>query len=182
MANITQILGTDSVSSSRVVINDNFTAINSDLADIAALLNVANQSIALSGSAAFGSIDVATGKVTINQTALTSTVPTTINAKFTLGAASILSVKNIATGDLPAETSFIHAIYKIDGTTVPSVNLNLGEQGQEIFLLAENAAVTVSVTNVAGTTALTINANGSVSLKFAGTKWFIVGSHDATIA
>jgi hypothetical protein len=180
MANITQILGTDSVSSSRVVINDNFTAINSDLADIASLLNVANQSIALSGSAAFGSVNVASGKVIISNTALTSTVPTTINAKFTLGAGSILSVKNIATGDLPAANSFAHAIYKING--VSSVNLNVGDEGQEIFLLAETSPVTVSVTNIAGVTSLTIGANGGVSLKFAGSKWFIVGSHGATIA
>lgn len=182
MANITQILGTDSVSSSRVVINDNFTAINSDLADIAALLNVANQSIALSGSAAFGSVNIAAGKVVISNTALTSAVPTTINAKFTLGAGSILSAKNIATGDLPADNAFVHAIYKIDGAAVSSVNLNVGDQGQEIFLLAENSNVAVSVTNIAGVTSLTIGANGAVSLKFAGTKWFIVGSHGATIA
>lgn len=182
MANITQILGTDSVSSSRVVINDNFTAINSDLADIASLLNVANESIALSGSAAFGSANIAAGKVVISNTALTSTVPTTINAKFTLGAASILSVKSISTGDLPADSSFVHSIYKIDGAGVSSVNLNVGEQGQEIVLLAENSNVTVSVTNIAGVTALTIGANGSVSLKFAGTKWFITGSYGVTIA
>jgi hypothetical protein len=182
MANITQILGTDSVSSSRVVINDNFTAINSDLADIAGLLNVTNQSIALSGSAAFGSVNVAAGKVVISNTALTSTVPTAINAKFTLGAGSNLSVKNIASGDLPNANAFVHAIYKIDGTTVTSVNLNIGDEGQEIFLLSDNASVAVSVTNIAGVTSLTIGANGGVSLKFAGTKWFIVGSHGATIA
>jgi hypothetical protein len=179
MANITQILGTDSVSSSRVVINDNFTAINSDLADIAGLLNVTNQSIALSGSAAFGSVNVAAGKVVISNTALTSAVPTAINAKFTLGAGSNLSVKNIASGDLPNANAFVHAIYKI---AVSSVNLNIGDEGQEIFLLSDNVSVAVSVTNIAGVTSLTIGANGGVSLKFAGTKWFIVGSHGATIA
>ncbi len=181
MANITQILGTDSVSSSRVVINDNFAAINSDLADIHALLNTNDESISLSGAAAVGSLNVYSGKVIINQSAFTSTVPTNINAKLTLGAGLNLSVKNIATGDLPTDNSYVHGIYKIDGTSVASVNLGLGDQGQEIFLIAENANVAVSVTNIAGATGLTINSNGCVSLKFAGTKWFISGNHGATI-
>ena len=39
MANITEILGTDSVSSSRPVINSNFELLNDELASVTALLN-----------------------------------------------------------------------------------------------------------------------------------------------
>ena len=39
MANITEILGTDSVSSSRPTINNNFELLNDELASVTALLN-----------------------------------------------------------------------------------------------------------------------------------------------
>ena len=39
MANITEILGTDSVSSSRPTINSNFELLNDELASVIALLN-----------------------------------------------------------------------------------------------------------------------------------------------
>ena len=39
MANITEILGTDSVSSSRPVINSNFELLNDELASVVALIN-----------------------------------------------------------------------------------------------------------------------------------------------
>ena len=39
MANITEILGTDSVSSSRPVINTNFELLNDELASVIAMLN-----------------------------------------------------------------------------------------------------------------------------------------------
>ena len=42
MANIQQILGTDSISASRTVINDNFSAINAELGDILNYLDTTN--------------------------------------------------------------------------------------------------------------------------------------------
>jgi hypothetical protein len=179
MANITQILGTDSVSSSRVILNDNFTAINSDLADIANVLNTTTETITLTGAASFGSANIASGKVTINATAFTSTVPVIVNAALTAAAASLKSVKTISTGNLPAANSFVHSIYKIG--TVTSVTLNVGDAGQEIVLVADGNDVTVSATNVAGATGITISNNGALSLKFAGSKWYITGSHGCTI-
>jgi hypothetical protein len=85
MATITTILGTDSVSSSRVTLNDNFAAINQELAGIAALLDVLNQTLTLSGLAKFGSLNIANGKVIANSSSLTSTVPVTINEKLNIG-------------------------------------------------------------------------------------------------
>ena len=48
MANITEILGTDSVSSSRPIINSNFELLNDELASVTALLNPTTS--ALSGA------------------------------------------------------------------------------------------------------------------------------------
>lgn len=179
MANITQILGTTSVSASRVIINDNFAAINSDLAEISNVLSTQNETITLSGKGSFGSLDVASGKIIINSSAFTSTIPVSVNAALTAGADSYKSIKAISTGDLPAANSFVHCIYKI--STLTSVTLNVGDAGQEIVLVADGNAVTVSATNVAGTTGITIEDGGALSLKFIGTKWFITGSNGCTI-
>ena len=181
MANITNILGTDSVSSSRVIINDNFASINAELADIAAVLDTTNETIALSGAGAFGSVNVASNKVIMNSTAFTTTLPTTINGKFTLGGASIQSIKNVNTGDLPLAGQFAHYIYNIDGTAIQNVSLNIGDAGQEIVIAAEGGDVIVDPTNIAGTTGLTVNNHGAVSLKFLGTAWYIVGSNNCAI-
>lgn len=181
MANITNILGTDSVSSSRVIINDNFASINSELANIAALLDTTNETITLSGAAALGSVNVANNKVIMNSTAFTTTLPTTINGKFTLGAASVQSIKNVNTGDLPLAGQFAHCIYAIDGTAITNVNLNTGDAGQEIVLTAEGGDVVVNPANIAGTTGLTIHNHGAITLKFLGTAWYIVGSNNCTI-
>ena len=49
MASITTILGTDSLASSRVVLNDNFSSLNDEIVEIGTLLNVATQTLTLSG-------------------------------------------------------------------------------------------------------------------------------------
>lgn len=181
MANITNILGTDSVSSSRVIINDNFASINNELADIAGVLDTTNETISLSGAAAFGSVNIANNKVIMNATAFTTTLPTTINNKFTLGGASVQSIKNVNTGDLPLAGQFAHYIYNIDGTAVTNVNLNTADAGQEIVIVAEGGDVTVDPTNIAGVTGLTVLNHGAISLKFLGTSWYIAGSYNCTI-
>lgn len=182
MANITNILGTDSVSSSRVIINDNFESINSELANISDVLDTTNETISLAGAAAFGSANIASNKVVINSTSLTSAVPTSINAKLSLGAALVQSVKNVNTGDLPLAGQFLHGVYSIDSTVVTSVNLNTGEAGQEIVITSEGGDVVVEPSNIAGVTSLTILNHGAISLKFIGTKWYVVGSYNCTIA
>jgi len=47
MANITEILGTDSVSSSRPIINTNFELLNDELASVISLLNPTTQVLIL---------------------------------------------------------------------------------------------------------------------------------------
>ena len=182
MANITTILGTDSVSSSRVTINDNFAAINADLANIEALLDTTNETITLTGAGSFGSLAIGTNKVTISPTAMISAVPTTVNATLTFGADEIKSVSNIATGDLPLANQFVNNIYNITGAGITSVNLNAGNPGQAITIVASAGAVSVSTTNIAGITSLSIAQFGAVDLKFIGTTWYIVGQHGCTIA
>lgn len=187
MANITLILGTDSVSSSRVTINDNFSNINSELGDIAGVLDTANETITLSGAAAFGSLNVASNKLIVNNTSATSNVPLTINETLTMAADVIYSIRKIGpitgTSDLPAANSFLHATYVVDAASITSVNLNVGDAGQEITVAADGGTLTVSTTNVSGATSISLADKGTVTFRFVDAVWHIVGyNHLATIA
>jgi len=186
MANITLILGTDSVSSSRVTINDNFSNINAELADIAGVLDTANETITLAGAAAFGSLNVATNKFIANNTSVTSAVPVIVNETLTAGADVIYSIRKIGpitgTTDLPAANAFAHATYVIDSSSISNVNLNIGDAGQEIMIVSTGGTLTVSATNVSGATTISLLDKGTINVRFAEGFWHIVSAnHLATI-
>lgn len=187
MANITLILGTDSVSSSRVTINDNFANINDELANIAAVLDTTNETITLAGAAAFASINIAAGKVIGNNTGLTSIVPLTVNETLNAGADVTYSTRKIGpvtgTSDLPAANSFAHSMYVVDASVISSVNLNIGDAGQEITVAADGGALSISTANISGATSVSLADKGTITFRFVDAVWHIVGSnHLATIA
>ena len=62
MANITEILGTDSVSSSRPTINSNFELLNDELASVIALLNPTTSVLSGLTSATTSALTVNDGK------------------------------------------------------------------------------------------------------------------------
>ena len=64
MANITEILGTDSVSSSRPTINNNFELLNDELASVTALLNPTTSVLS-------GVSNITTSAITVLQNNLT---------------------------------------------------------------------------------------------------------------
>jgi|LauGreDrversion4_2_1035121.scaffolds.fasta_scaffold175417_2 hypothetical protein len=180
MATITTILGTDSVSSSRVTLNDNFAAINQELADIAALLDVLNETITLSGLAKFGSLNIANGKVIANSSSLTSTVPVTINEKLNIGRGVYHSVTTGVT-TLPTAGNFTSSTYVLNGSGISgTLALAAGLSGQEITLIADGGPIAVAVTNVNGPSSISIANKGTLTLRFVGTKWSVIGSYGVT--
>jgi hypothetical protein len=180
MATITTILGTDSVSSSRVTLNDNFAAINQELADIAALLDVLNETITLSGLAKFGSLNIANGKVIANSSSLTSTVPVTINEKLNIGRGVYHSVTTGVT-TLPTAGNFTSSTYVLNGAGISgTLALAAGLSGQEITLIADGGPIAVAVTNVAGPSSISMANMSTLTLRFVGTKWYVIGSYGVT--
>jgi hypothetical protein len=180
MANITLILGTDSVSSSRVTINDNFANINNDLASIAGVLDTTNETITLAGASAFGSLNVASNKFIANSTAVTSAVPVTINSTFTANADVAYSVRKIST-DLPAANAFLHSTYVIDASIINSVNLQRGNIGQEITIVADGGTVNINTANVSGATSISLADKGTLTVRFIDTHWSIVSNYLVTV-
>ena len=65
MANITEILGTDSVSSSRPIINSNFELLNDELASVTALLNPTTLTLSGLASVSTSSLTVAQGGINL---------------------------------------------------------------------------------------------------------------------
>lgn len=182
MANITLILGTDSVSSSRLTINDNFANINQDLASIAGVLDTANETITLAGASAFGSLNVAANKFIANSTGVTSTVPVTINSTFKANADVAYSILAGITS-LPAANAFLHSTYIIDSATVDNVNLPIGNAGQEITIVAAGGTLAVQADNVSGATSISLADKATLTIRFAEGFWHIVSNnHLATIA
>lgn len=185
MANITLILGTDSVSSSRVTINDNFANINHELASIADVLDTTNETITLAGEGALGALIVAAGKFTANQTAVTSAVPVTINSTFTANADVAYSIRKIGpitgTSDLPTANAFLHSTYIVDASAINSVNLPVGNTGQEITIIAAGGTLSIDAAFVSGATSISLADKASLTVRFAEGFWNIVSSHLATI-
>jgi hypothetical protein len=185
MATITTILGTDSVSSSRVTLNDNFAALNQELADISALLDVLNETITLSGLAKFGSLNIANGKVIATSSALTATVPTTINERFTVGQSMVFSVTNGVT-NLPTAGNFTSSTYVLDVAAITAASittplvLNTGVNGQQITLIANGGLIDIATTNVNGPSAIQIADKGTLTLRYVGTKWSVISAYGVT--
>jgi hypothetical protein len=186
MANITLILGTDSVSSSRVTINDNFSNINAELADINGVLDTSNETITLDGTGSFGALVIATNKFIANNTGAISNVPLTVNETLTAAADMIYSIRKIGaatgTSDLPAANSFAHSTYSVDSAAISSVNLNVGDAGQEITVVSDGGLLTINTTNVAGASSIELADKGSITFRFIDTMWNIVSyNHLVTI-
>ena len=85
---VTEILGTDSLSSSRITINDNFLSLEDEIADLKGYLDPT--AATLSG-VTLSTTQLEVGGSAISNTAATLGVATTINANIDMGAAVIYS-------------------------------------------------------------------------------------------
>lgn len=182
MATITQILGTDSLSSSRIVLNDNFTAINDQVEDIAGLLDVNTQTLTLTGNLNADGIQLTSGKFTVNSSAITLGLETTVGNTLILGGGLVHSVTPSEVTSMPT-TGYALDTYKlaVDDITISNAN----RIGQEITLFAAsgNTNITNAETNIAGVTSVFINENGTLTLRYIDTDlWCIISSFNCTIA
>lgn len=195
MANITQILGTDSISSSRPVINSNFQLVNDDIADLQALLDPTNATIQNISSATVAALTVLNGTTNI-ATFTTSGIDLDVDVEFaarTTMAGEIVKSGVEGSSASPTATSspgsLAESAYFVNTTFL----LPIGIEGQEVTIINVNStAVTVGVQAVQGAGgvsislgATTISLNGqnsTVTLRYIGTVWYVISSHAATIS
>lgn len=189
MASITTILGTDSVSSSRIVINNNFAALNSELADIASLFDTNAQTLTLTGLITGGTLKVNNGTIDtfkVNNADAEVNVPTTFNQDLIIGNALIHSVYYNAT-TLPAANAYAYTTYILDQSAplfATPVSLAAADHGQEITLIANGGSIDIDETNIAGVTSpIEIVDQGSLTLRWIDdvSKFFVIASSNCSI-
>jgi len=164
MANITTILGTDSVSSSRIVLNNNFAALNQELADITGLLDTTEKTLGLTGSITGGSLQVINSNVEAfraNSTSLISNVPATFNQDLVIGNKLILSSSGPNVATIPAANAYEFTTYILDASELAGVNtLPAAEHGQEITILADGSGIIIDNSNLFGADDNVVMGNG----------------------
>jgi hypothetical protein len=182
MATITTILGTDSISSSRTVLNANFNSLNVDLNKVKSLLNTDNETISLGGLASFASLDIPNvlnvttgGGLVCSEAAIFEKDATFRSIKLQVPAA----------GSLPNATSFDYSIYQVDTASTSAENLNNGVDGQEITIISNGGSSNCVITAVATTfkadgtslANLTLTLNQSAVLRFVNGSWYIISTN-----
>lgn len=184
MANITEILGTDSVSSSRPVINSNFELLNDELASITALLDPTTSTLSNVTSVATGELTV-TGAATITTAAATFSVDATFNAAIKMGEKIIKSgtvgSAAIPSTDYTPSPNLVAGTYFVDGNfTIPA-----GLEGQEVTIICKTTSLNVLAgagASLAVTSILLAGQNATVTLRCFNNTWFVISSYNATIA
>lgn len=187
MATITTIQGTDSLSASRVTINDNFAALNSELTQVTAFLDPTTGNLTGVVDAEVETLSIDGGAAAnFAATGNTLTADTDVDGAMRFNGEVAYDVETIAaSGSEPAANSFTSSTYVITASGFPaSFSLNAGNAGQEITLIADGGSVDVDATNVTLSSATTISIaqNGTLTLRFIGTAWYVISSYAVTFA
>lgn len=183
MASITTIFGTDSLSTSRIVINDNFSALDSGLDGITALLDTTAQNLTLTGGITGGSLTLTasnTNRFVVSSTQIVNSLPATFEGQLIIEDG--IRYSTVTPNVLPAANSYEHHTYVLDSTTFSGTNvLAAADEGQEITLIASGGGITIDPNNVAGATAISMAGNGTLTLRYVGASWYVIASANATI-
>ena len=169
---VTEILGTDSLSSSRLTLNDNFLSLEDEITDLKGYLDPT--AATLSG-VTLNTTQIEIGSSAISNTAASFGVATTINANIQLGAAIIYSgVNGSAAAPLTGNiTTFAHSTYFID----PSAGMEIGNtsiDGTEITLISMGIGNITG--NFGGTNLIHFaGANETITLRSVNSIWYVMG-------
>jgi hypothetical protein len=182
MASITTILGTHSLSSSRLTINNNFDNVNEELGLIANVLDTTNSTLTLTGAVSAGTLSLNNGSLStfsVTGSSFESGVESTFKENVILEKS--LQVSFADTANFPVGTPSLGA-YEYTGSD--PISLGASTSGQ-LLTIAANVEFTMDLTAalIHGATSITVLQGGSISLMGDNNgKWYIVGSYNATIA
>ena len=184
MAIISLIQGTDSLSASRITLNDNFTAINDELGLVTALLDPNTADITGINTVETTSLTVAAGaSATFTSLLNTLASETDVDGMLNIKGGITYDSVTIGAGGMPDVLAFSDSTYMVDSATATlPITLNQAEEGQEITVIAVNGAVTVNASNVAGAASISIAEFGTLTLRYVGSSWYVIGSFLSTIA
>jgi len=183
MASITTILGTDSLASSRIVINDNFASVNDEVEDIAGLLDVSNQTLTITGNINAAGATLASGGsnlLVVNTSNIIASLPVILEDSVEVGGGLTHAISAVSA--MPAANSYTKSTYVLDGAVLTGVNtIADGDAGQTVTFIADGD-VTLDQNDIAGaTTNVTVLNNGSITLRFYNNDWYVISYANATV-
>jgi hypothetical protein len=196
MANITEILGTDSLSSSRLTINSNFTALNDEIADITSLVDPVTSTITGIDSISAESINLSylnSGSsspiLSIDSTGAVFSVATDfaegVDVQNKLQKSGVVGAGGSGNGTTVGAPTVIDASTYFSGV---ALTLPVGAEGQEVTIISTASApiaITAGTGVSLGVTSISLDdLNSSVTVRFfsSNNTWYVIGSHAATIA
>jgi hypothetical protein len=187
MANIQQILGTDSISASRTVINDNFSAINAELGDILNYLDTTNLTLSSMSLVESDQITVP-GAADLSLSGNTFSVASEFTSSLEM-AAAVYKSAYASVSTFPATLTNVHGTIILDASMTATSNLaNGASDGHEITVLARAAYPdALNASNILGFTTENVDftGNGStITLRWSQTlsKWIVISSYATTIS
>lgn len=174
MATITLIQGTDSLSASRVTLNDNFTALNDELGLVTGLLDPTTSNLSGVNNIDATSIDVDGGSAaSFASTGNVLSADTAVDGLLQINGGATYDAETVAV--MPGANAFESTSYIV---TVNTANIEDAEEGQEITVIAD-AGVTVNVTatsGVAGVNTIELAPGATVTLRFHGNVWYLIAA------
>lgn len=184
MASITTILGTDSLASSRILINDNFASLDDNLDQITGLLNVQTQSLALTGTVSASELNLTSGGsnlFVVNASDIIASLPVTLENTLILEGGFRHSVAAVSA--VPTANNYEKSTYLLDASGLAQQPLVFpaGDEGQEVTIIADGSNVQLDVTNIAGPTAATILPNGTLTMRYHNTSWYLISDVNCTL-
>lgn len=188
MANITEILGTDSVSSSRPTINSNFELLNDELASVIALINpTVKTATGLNNVVTKGlTVSDGTNLLVVGTAGITVSTNSTFSNNVSFGG-SIVKAGVAGTFAAPTAANNPSEITKGSYFINNAFDLPQAIDGTEVTLINVAAASTaVTATNASvflGATSIALdNLNSTITLRCFENKWYIISAYACTIS
>lgn len=172
MATISLIQGTDSLSASRVTLNDNFTAINDELGLVTALLDPTTSNLSGVNNIDATSLDIDGGSAaSFASTGNTLAVDTDVDGLLKINSGAAYDAETVAT--MPTAMAYESTSYLFTGTNADLYN---AEEGQEITIIASAGAVTVDPSMIAGISSVSLPQFATITLRFHGAEWYVIAA------
>ena len=180
MATITLIQGTDSLSASRVTLNDNFVALNDELGLVTNLLDPTTSNLTNVNNIDTATLDVDGGSAaSFTSTGNTLSVDTDIEGLLKINKGATFASETIGTS-MPSALGYTASSYIV---SILNADLYVAEEGQEITIIADGVQVTVDTAMIAGVGTLMLDPGQTATLRFHGGSWYLIAAHPlATVA
>ena len=173
MAIISLIQGTDSLSASRVTLNDNFTALNDELGLVTNLLDPTASTLSNMTSVSTNALDI-TGAASFASTGNVLAVDTDVDGLLKINKGAAYDAETVVA--MPNANSYESSSYIVDGT---SATLGGATEGQEITIIGNVATlpgVSVDTALIAGVSQLELPQYATATLRFHGTTWYLIAA------